>query len=366
MRNPRLVCLAVLALLGSGGAACSEDDQAPPVKGPRFEDLVPGQVNVIKPGGDTICARGGEYAFFVIPGVRDKVIIEFQGGGACWDQATCGFASDLFRESVNIEDHTKKLSEVAGWYDHRHPQHPMPEWTHVYLPYCTGDIHWGDSVKTYPANNGTTYTIHHKGAVNVRAALEWVYAQIPRPAKAFVTGCSAGGYGSIWWAPHVQNHYSKTTVYHFSDSAAGVITDDFFTRSFPSWNTEPSWAQFLGPFSQATSLSNVYKMVTAYYPSNLFSQYNTVLDANQALYYIVMGGKDAAEWSGKMKASIATIQGAAPNFRAYLAGGEQHCIIPAPNFYASEANGVKLTEWLSSIAADKPVDNVSCSECNGP
>jgi hypothetical protein len=327
-----------------------------------FADLTPGKVNVLRPGGTTICSRGTEYAFFVIPAARDKVIIEFEGGGACWDETTCGYAKSLFRENVDIARHTANLSGTAGWYDHSHAGHPLKDWTHVFIPYCTGDIHWGDSVKTY-GTGAMAYTINHKGAVNATAALDWVYGQFTAPAKVFVTGCSAGGYGSIFWAPHVQKHYPSAKVYHFSDSAAGVITVDFFQKSFPVWNVGAHYPSFIGDFAKVTSLSQMYREASAYFPSNVFSQYNTILDANQTLYYVAMGGKDNVEWSGKMKASIKEIQTAAPNFRAFLAEGEQHCILPQPNFYDAQAGGTKLVDWLADMANDKPIASAYCPTC---
>jgi hypothetical protein len=328
----------------------------------HFEDLIPHMVNTIRPGGDTICSRGGEYAYFVIPGARDKVIVEFEGGGACWDGPTCGFASSLFKETVDVSAHTKSLSGVAGWYDHDHPGHPLKDWTHVFVSYCTGDVHWGDNVQTY-GTGPTAVTIHHKGAVNTTAVLNWVYREFPSPQKVFVTGCSAGGYGSIVWAPQVQQHYAAAKVYHFSDSAAGVITPDFFQKSFPSWNVDPHFPSFLGKASDVGSLAVLYEAIAAHFPANVYSQYNTVLDSNQTFFFQAMGGTDANAWSMQMKASIKDIEAKAPNFRAFIADGQQHCILPQANFYDAEAGGTKLATWLSDMTEDKPIANSYCPSC---
>jgi len=360
-----------LMILITAALAAGCDDESPPANAmadagpPRIEDLKPNVVNVIKPGAPTICSRGSEYSYFVIPGARDKVIIEFEGGGACWDQATCGFASALFKETVDVAKHMVDLAGSGTWYDHANPAHPMKDWTHVFIPYCTGDIHWGDNVKTYPGAMPTDMpiTINHKGAVNASKVLDWVYSQFPAPQKVFVTGCSAGGYGSIFWAPQVQKHYAASKVYHFADSAAGVITDDFFQRSFPSWNVEPHFPSFVAPFASVTSLTVMYKAIAAYYPGNVYSQYNTILDSNQTFYYVAMGGKDNQDWSAHMKASIKEIQTAAPNFRAFLAAGEQHCILPQKNFFDAEADGTKLTDWLSKMVNDQPIDSAYCPDC---
>ena len=66
--------------------SCSESPQ--PVAVADLSGLEPGW-NVIEPGGDTVCSDGTPYKFFVRPGAADKLMVYFQGGGACWTGGTC-------------------------------------------------------------------------------------------------------------------------------------------------------------------------------------------------------------------------------------------------------------------------------------
>jgi|EP01046_Picozoa_sp_COSAG06_P067538 hypothetical protein len=45
----------------------------------------------IAPGGDTQCGYGAEFRFHFRPGApgSNGLVIDFQGGGACWSAATC-------------------------------------------------------------------------------------------------------------------------------------------------------------------------------------------------------------------------------------------------------------------------------------
>jgi hypothetical protein len=229
-------------------------------------------------------------------------------------------------------------------------------------------VHWGNAEQTY-GDGASAFTIHHKGAVNVRAVLDWVYENVPAPEKVFVTGCSAGAYGSILWAAHIRNHYTESSVYHFADSGAGIITDTFFQQSFPSWNATDAYPTFIPGVDPAAfnRLPQLYQQIGAHFPDMFLSQYNTVYDWNQHFYYEAMGGGDVQEWSTKMKASVGEIEQTTPSFRAYYAPGWQHCIIPHPEYYEMTSGGVALLDWLGKVTNDENPTSVDCNpDCGAP
>ena len=58
----------------------------------------------------------------------------------------------------------RKIAAVAanqpsGFYDHDNAENPFKDWYHVIIPYCTGDIHWGDAVTTYNEGMSSEVTI---------------------------------------------------------------------------------------------------------------------------------------------------------------------------------------------------------------
>jgi hypothetical protein len=57
-----------------------------------FLELSVNQMRLLEPrGGNTGCAHGGDYSFLVRKGERalSAVVVEFMGGGACWDKKSC-------------------------------------------------------------------------------------------------------------------------------------------------------------------------------------------------------------------------------------------------------------------------------------
>lgn len=324
--------------------------------------------NVIYPGGKTICSRGDKYMFAVHPGTENKLVVDFEGGGACWTDASCGFATALFKERA--EDSLKYIQQgySEGIYDRKNPQNPFKDWFHVFVPYCTGDIHWGDAVTTY-GSGATAFDIRHKGAVNARAVLKWISDNFGGPEKIFVTGCSAGSYGSLLWAHHLIKAFPQSKVYQFGDSGAGVVTKNFLKDSFPNWNAlqaTPDWIPTMDPSKVdllQKDMAYLYTSSSNAYTDHIFTQYNTYADKTQVTYFQVMGGGTAEQWTDGMIASVDSIIKTAPGFRAFLDEGDKHCIIPYKELYTAEVNGKKLVDWLQDMVDDKPIQNERCATC---
>ena len=332
--------------LGAGGA-------------PKTPTLAAGWTK-IEPGGDTICAEGTPFAYWVHPGTVNRLVVYFEGGGACWNAATCSDPDTYYDHTVDESDNPANHPQGIGDLDN--PDNPFKDWFTVFIPYCTGDIHWGDNTQTYQWG-GTDHVINHKGFANVSAVLDWIEADFEKPEKIFVSGCSAGSYGSIMGAAHIHKRYPDVPLYQFGDSGAGVITSDFFGSGFPSWGADqniPDWIPGLEPPSELT-LAKLYTAVADYYPNDRWSQYNTAHDENQTFYYMAMGG--TGDWGQLMLASIHQIQDSAPNFHAYIAPGEIHCITPFDSFYDREVNGIKLTDWLKAMVNDQTWGPVTCTDC---
>ncbi len=353
-------------LQGGGGASSSAAATSGGGAGPTVPNL-PAGWNEFKPGGASICSRGAEYAYWVRPGKVNRLIIDFIGGGACWNQLTCSVAGQLFSPDVNEVRTAVAQGQPHGIYDHDNPKNPFADWHHVVVPYCTGDIHWGDAVKDY----GGGVVINHKGAVNAKAVLYWVYANYGGPEQVLVTGCSAGSYGAAMWAGHVAKHYAKSRVIQFGDSGAGIITPNFFQESFPNWNAKPvfpTWIAGLDP-SQVDvlklTLVDLYVGLANFYPKHQFSQYNSAFDKTQTFYFQAMGGAKE-DWSPQMLASLAAIEQKAPAFAAFVPSGEQHCILLYDNFYTVNAGSVKLTDWLRDMVDGKKVGDPKCGDCTPP
>jgi len=294
------------------------------------------------PGG--VCADGSPYRFYVSPGDPKKVVIDFQGGGACWDAATCGPESRTYRKRVDVQE----LYLAQGIYNRMSVANPFFGWTHVFVPYCTGDLHVGRATVDYGG-----FKVHHQGARNAQAALEYVFRNHTNPERVFVTGCSAGAYGAVLWADKILATYKNAQIAVCGDAGVGVVTEDF--PGFTAWN--PRLPELPG-LSSPPKVSEIYRALAQAYPKAVLAQYTTLLDGTQIYFYALMK-KEAApseatarEWAVAAERAVG-FPASEANYTYYLAPGSQHCILPRPELYTLKVGEVSFLDWLRALAEGK-------------
>lgn len=294
------------------------------------------------PGG--VCADGSPYRFYVSPGDPRKVVIDFQGGGACWDQATCGPESRTYRKRVDVQE----LYLAQGIYNRMSVANPFFGWTHVFVPYCTGDLHVGRATVDYGG-----FKVHHQGARNAQAALEYVFRNHTNPERVFVTGCSAGAYGAVLWADKILATYKNAQIAVCGDAGVGVVTEDF--PGYTVWN--PRLPELPG-LSSPPKVSEIYRALAQAYPKAVLAQYTTLLDGTQIYFYALMK-KEAApseatarEWAVAAEREVG-FPASEANYTYYLAPGSQHCILPRPELYTLKVGEVSFLDWLRALAEGK-------------
>ncbi|MEE2786097.1 MAG: pectin acetylesterase-family hydrolase [Myxococcota bacterium] len=355
-----ITCVCLVGLLGcdeSASTASARVELKP--WGPEMPEA--GEWIEVVPGGETICSRGTPFRFFVRGGRSDRVLIFLQGGGACWNELTCSVAGALFfEEAPTLSDYEALIDAgiLQGIFDIS-TGNLFKDWTIVYTPYCTGDIYWGNTTKTYSDD----VVIEHKGFTNTSVAIDWLYQRVASPEHVLVAGCSAGAYGSVLHGVYVAEHYADAKVSVLADSGAGIITPSFLKDSFPNWEAQenlPADVDKLQQPVETLSIEDVYIELAAYMPRLRLAQYSTAFDADQISYYLAMGG-DIHDWSPEYLASIETINRNAPNFRSYTAPGSMHCILNYEHMHTRTVNGVPFSEWLTQfVLGDDLPDSVGC------
>lgn len=311
-----------------------------------------GEWTPVSPGGDTLCARGAPYTFFTRAGDPDKLLIYFQGGGACWNAETCSSNAGMFDDSVLGDEiyafSTGIFNPAAGG------ENPFADYSAVFVPYCTGDLHTGSSTVTYDDQ-----TIYHNGYANATAALDWAFANLRSPAEVVVSGCSAGSYASIYYAPTIARRYSRSRITQLGDAGAGRVVPGW--GGFDVWGTFAHLPRGLRRTAPELFFEAAYRAVARAYPRVELAQYNAFNDNVQVYYYQLMGGT-LSDWVIGLENSLAALAGLA-NFHAYTGAGGEHCITTSDRFYSETMDGVRFRDWLAALLAGEAVPDVHCTAC---
>ena len=309
-----------------------------------------------------MCAHGDPYSYWVYPGETDNLLLFFQGGGGCWNASTCrdngaafnGFMSQRISQGAIIR------RGAAVLLDMDHPENPFGDYTVVYIPVCTGDVHWGDQVTDF----GEGVVINFKGFVNAQSAIQWAYTNVPEPDSIFMTGCSAGSPGSLMHAPYVIDHYPDVPLVQIGDSLSLLNQGPVdFQRIWGAHDNFPDWIPALADMQPLDwTMARHYSAIANFYPDYTFGQFNTVRDRVQVFYTFPDGSGTADDWTLMLEAHLDAVQASAPNYRSFTSGGNLHCVTPGNAFYTYAIDGVRFVDWIADLAAGVDVDSLHCAQ----
>lgn len=354
--------LAAAFLLTSCGGGSESEPQPPPPPAPEPAPQPPpppspvplpptgtgASWTPIAPGGKTLCARGGPFTFWTRVANPKKLVVFFQGGGACFDEATCAVGSRWFEDTAGPEDNP---GHDRGIFELSNPRNPFRDWSWVVIPTCTGDVHIGDRRATYG-----NVTVEQRGWQNSQAALRWAFERFD-PDAVFVAGCSAGSVGSAFHAPSVLAQWPQARVSQLSDSFAFVTPGPV---SLEPWGAPQHFPSFYRPGTAGFTMVDYVTELARTYPERTFARFNYSGDNVQKMYLKASGVPRS--FFEPLLAQQETALKLEPNYRSYLACGGYHCALPSPRFYTTRVQGVPLSEWVGDLAGGR---NVSCPACRG-
>jgi hypothetical protein len=330
---------------------------------PAFASLEAGW-NALAPGEPTICSLGTDYQFYVRPADPEKLLVFFQGGGACWFAEICNPGESMtYDPSVESDDNPANAPD--GIFALDNPENPFADYSMVFVPYCTADVHLGDAVTTYELEDGTEIPIFHNGFLNASTVLDWVYANFDAPETIFAAGSSAGAIPSPFYAGIFADHYPEARVVQLGDGAGGYRFDGG-EAVISRWNMMSVVESFPG-FEEIgiteMTFEQLYIITADEHPGVTFAQYNTAEDSTQKFFLSLVGVEDASLLE-LLQANYADIEAEVEDFHTYTAGGDLHVILPRPEFYTYTVGDVTVRDWVAALAAGEPVEDVLCSPCD--
>jgi len=348
-------------------AAPQNDAKATAAAMPMFTELLPGW-NLLRPGGETKCAKGGEYAFSVRPAARDRLLAFFEGGGACSVGERCAQGQPWYAPEIDLA--AAKTQRFEGIFDFANPENPFSAYSAVYVRYCTGDVHLGNRDVTYTITDdkgeSRRIEIHHRGNVNASAVLRWIQANFAAPQHIFVAGFSAGSMAMPFYASVLARQYPKARVVGLGDAQghdpATIAQPGDEQRRFDTVRRHPGWEKL-----PTLGARDRYITAARSAPRLQLFQFNHAYDAVSRSYFgsalLAALRNQELDMLTMLRANQRDIGREVPTFRYFNVGGAAHGALPYDRFYAYATNGHRFRDWVATIAAGDPVASVDCSEC---
>uniref|UniRef100_H3GY62 GPI-anchored leucine-rich lipoprotein n=1 Tax=Phytophthora ramorum TaxID=164328 RepID=H3GY62_PHYRM len=368
---------------------------------------------VIYPGGDTRCAfddfsnssvdfaTNATYFFQVFPAPeqsKSKLMLYFQGGGACIDDLTCAFGLQCMYETFS--PNAEPLS--TGVLNRSNDENLFNDYNIVHLPYCTGDLHIGSHVETIadsslyalldmPECLGHNMTLHQVGYNNTKAVLDWAVENYPNPEEIIISGSSAGALGAqalsalvadTWQVEENSIRYSV-----LGDSYVGVLPSDYTAGKLISYYgtceldlkvTAKLWDQCE---DNNLTVSEMMSYMIEDVPAAQWLFINSMYDQTQRYFYElvhegilgypftnVISGED---FYSNMTAIINVYKSTSEEVSTFYVNGTQHVFLTVNDYYhnatrtpGGELLGDFLKDWLvtnSSLDAAASAGSLSVS-----
>ncbi|OFV90656.1 MAG: hypothetical protein A3J75_08170, partial [Acidobacteria bacterium RBG_16_68_9] len=319
---------------------------------------------------------GSAYHFFAKRGSENKLLMYYQGGGACWAQLTCTIPT--CDNSVNVGGGDNPNNFASGFADLTNPDNPFREWNIVFVPYCSSDIHFGDAAQDYSdANPGNPIHVEHRGFHNAKVAEKWAREHFVNPEAIFVTGSSAGSYGALFQAPLLHEVWPSSRFDVLGDAGNGVITPTFLQNEFNNWNFVPNLpATIPGVIDSITSgdgMPAYIEAVASFFATTNWANYSTAFDGGSGgqtgFYNIMLNGNNPLAGQTWWDASCAfqtnmrqqavdtytAVSGANDNYRYYIGTGSRHTMWGADKVYTDTTCGVPtILDWVNGMLTSGP------------
>lgn len=369
----------------------------------KATSLAPNQFHKVCPGVGSEngafsypqCGDGTPFAFFFHkPPKRkmnsDKLLIEFMGGGACWDANSCGRQASYLTFPENLDKFIGRscteieyganngrnlggggvnmlCAQTVGGVD-------FTGYNTIVVPYCTQDVHVGSNTITYEDGS----TVNHVGAANMMSVMKWVYNNFPNPKHIVLTGCSAGGTALPIAYDLLYMHYNRWTrsppgirsvqINTIVDSAVYLTPKYFLKNGIDNWNPSPMMKKMNFPYNKYRYNEDYSTRVWnhALHRGSKHDLWGFVThndDPVSEFYYKAMGGylnedddfdynEDddvAEEWWTSLSYSLESVSKKHKNFDTFVMDGQGHCTFGLS--YAIDEDG--FDDWATEIFEEK-------------
>ncbi len=355
-----------LALAACGGASATDNPDAN-VGGPP--DLgTPAATWTWVPIEGTQCMNGTATGIGVNPGTSGDLVLYLQGGGACFNGASC--ASVANPDGFGAAEMAGVVSDYgnAGLFDRTDAANPLKDATFVFVPYCTGDTHAGANENGFEGRKMVGWT-------NVAKDLDYLYARKGGVNRVIVSGSSAGGFGALFNFAHTADKFAPIKT-HLIDDSGPPLSDTYLTPCLQTlvrgyWNLAATLPADCTTCNAADGggLGNAAGFLADKYPDSRLALITSTRDG-VIRSFLGFGYPDCATGGGPIPepdyaAGIAELRDTTltshANFKVFTKESGLHVwLVPAKMSTITSGGGANLDQWLTDMLdPSKPFNNVT-------
>jgi hypothetical protein len=287
-----------------------------------------------------------------------KVLIFLQGGGACWDAATCVTKP----QAVNLDGYNQVKFKYAaakhfnkGVLNRTNAVNPYQAWNYVFIPYCTGDLHAGSKYSALSKQ-------HHVGHLNVTEYLKRVVPTFSGATQVLLAGSSAGGIGALLNYHQVQQAFGPVPVDALDDS--GPLMDGQYLKPKlqNAWQAAWNLAKAKPAGCSKCTAGNIHAIqpyLAATYPKRRFGLIVAGGDLVLRGYYgqgytppaLLM---PLVDFQNGLNHLADTVLAPHKNFRVYYIASNKHVFLDNTALALTQVKGVKLVDWIAGLSSGAP------------
>lgn len=308
----------------------------------------------------TRCMSGSPASLAVnhAPGSK-KLMIYLQEGGACWDPVSCLLVANPDGFGQVDFDQFAAGNGRRGVFKRDDGSNPFRDWNHVFVPYCSGDVHAGNN----PEGPGGKV---HVGASNMDQFLVRIRATFPEVEQVVLTGSSAGGVGALLNFERVLEAFEEVPVTLLDDSGP-VMSDEYLkpclqTLWRQAWNLNASLPADCascqaGPGGMIDSLTHL----AAKYPDR---RIGLILSTRDEVFrnFFGFGALECTSYSPldgpTFSAGVFDLRDRVlapyPNVRLFLRDSTQHVYLRDTPVSRNVVDGTPLSTWIEQFVTGAP------------
>jgi hypothetical protein len=352
-----------------------EDPPPPLYDGDPLPEAPPGDWNWVDIP-EAQCIDGSPAGIGVRYGISDEVVIFFEGGGGCFNEATCGLFYSSFAHFDEIVFDVLWQNTVlqGGIFSTTNSDNPVRDWNFVYIPYCTGDVHAGAAPDTPVPGFAFGQPQQFVGYTNVHHYLDRIVPTFEGTSHVLVTGISAGGFGAAFNYDRIADAFAGSKVTLIDDSGP-PLSDPYlvpclqtkwrelfnFDATLPAGCTQCFQDNGGGIYNLGHYMAQKHADQTL---SLITSERDLVIRTFFGYGIQNQGGEECPAGIFELPMdgafyedgiyTLRTMMSAHENWGTYIMGGTTHTYLSFPDYYLKTVNGIRMVDWVANILEGQP------------